>query len=267
MQRIIKDLLNPYHLERYGNLIGGRIPHISTPKSLSIGEHLLYFNPVSKQLGTDGYYDDQSPGMILKDANLKYSRRVWAQGTIDVAGPLEFNREYKCQEKLQFIKKVRGDHYVCIERLISGDDKQMLLRETRTLAYTNSLARESTSISIDSSDSISIGSFTFQKMDIVIYGQLSLNPHRIHWDRTYSCEKEGYKNIIVQGPFALQVLLRYAQNYIQSPVSQVRYRNYNYIYPNTRVEILVRSSSKNYQVWMRDSENRDIVFLKADMIC
>ena len=33
------------------------------------------------------------------------------------------------------------------------------------------------------------------------------NPHRIHYDRTYAMEVEGYPGLVVHGPFTTQCLL------------------------------------------------------------
>jgi 3-methylfumaryl-CoA hydratase len=39
------------------------------------------------------------------------------------------------------------------------------------------------------------------------YSALTFNPHRIHYDRTYCIESEGYPGLVVHGPFAQQCLL------------------------------------------------------------
>jgi 3-methylfumaryl-CoA hydratase len=38
------------------------------------------------------------------------------------------------------------------------------------------------------------------------YSALTFNPHRIHYDRTYCIETEGYPGLVVQGPFSQQCL-------------------------------------------------------------
>lgn len=38
------------------------------------------------------------------------------------------------------------------------------------------------------------------------YSALTFNPHRIHYDRTYCIEAEGYPGLVVHGPFAQQCL-------------------------------------------------------------
>jgi 3-methylfumaryl-CoA hydratase len=39
------------------------------------------------------------------------------------------------------------------------------------------------------------------------YSALTFNPHRIHYDRPYAMEREGYPGLVVHGPFAQQCLL------------------------------------------------------------
>ena len=38
------------------------------------------------------------------------------------------------------------------------------------------------------------------------YSAITFNPHRIHYDRTYCLETEGYPGLVVHGPFAQQCI-------------------------------------------------------------
>ena len=39
------------------------------------------------------------------------------------------------------------------------------------------------------------------------YSALTFNPHRIHYDRPYAMNTEGYPGLVVHGPFSQQCLL------------------------------------------------------------
>lgn len=266
MNWVVKDLLNPHHLEKFNGLIRGRIPGKLSSASLAIGDHLLFFNALNTTIGRDGYFDHQSPQNLLKDPRYTYLRRVWAKGQIELLKPLPLGEEYACRESLRFVKRIRDDHYVCLERLIVGSTGESLLREMRTLAYTNSPPKTRNTI-VQDGDGASLGTFTFKDLDIVIYGQLSSNPHRIHWDRRYCHDVESYRDIIVQGPFALQVLLKFAEAAIGSPVTKVEYRNYNCIYPDTEVEVKLLPRQGQYQVCMNDAKRPEVIFLQAVVSC
>ncbi|QLL33388.1 hypothetical protein HG536_0E02990 [Torulaspora globosa] len=267
MNEVVKDVINPHHLEKFSGLIRGRIPGKLSSHSLAIGDHLLFFNALNRTIGRDGYFDHQSPKNLLKDPRYEYLRRVWAKGQIELLRPLSLGQEYACRESLKFIKRIRGDHYVCLERLIVGSNGESLLRELRTLAYTNSPPRTRNATETAVRNGASLGTFTFRDLDIIIYGQLSCNPHRIHWDRRYSQAVEGYRDIIVQGPFALQVLLKFAEDAIGSSITKVEYRNYNYIYPDTEVEVNLLPGQGQYRVCMNDARRPEVMFVQAVVSC
>jgi 3-methylfumaryl-CoA hydratase len=57
------------------------------------------------------------------------------------------------------------------------------------------------------------GEMTWQRMwtpdpvTLFRYSALTFNPHRIHYDRPYAMEREGYPGLVVHGPFTQQCLL------------------------------------------------------------
>ena len=49
------------------------------------------------------------------------------------------------------------------------------------------------------------------------YSAITFNPHRIHYDRTYCMETEGYPGLVVHGPFAQQCLFDLLRNSMPGP--------------------------------------------------
>ena len=45
------------------------------------------------------------------------------------------------------------------------------------------------------------------------YSALTFNPHRIHYDRPYAMEVEGYPGLVVHGPYSSQCLLDFARDH------------------------------------------------------
>ena len=227
---------------------------------LNINENFLYFNRTSKDLASDGYYKDISPEQLMpKFQNKSFRRRMWARGSIEQIEPLRKNKEYTCLEHVKNIRSYRGDAFVTLQRDIVDIEKQTkLLSEIRTLVYTNSEPKQNNTIKQRISnlekDTI-IGKFTFNEMDIVRYSQLTLNPHRIHWDHAYVRNQECYKDILVQGPFSTQILTLFAERYMNKSITKLNYRNVNYIYPGTTVDICLQFNEIDvtFQFYMRDS--------------
>jgi 3-methylfumaryl-CoA hydratase len=51
------------------------------------------------------------------------------------------------------------------------------------------------------------------------YSALTSNPHRIHYDRPYATEQEGYPGLVVHGPFTQQCLLDLLRDHTGQPVA------------------------------------------------
>ena len=45
------------------------------------------------------------------------------------------------------------------------------------------------------------------------FSALTFNSHRIHYDRAYTCEIEGYRGLVVHGPLTATLLLELAQQH------------------------------------------------------
>lgn len=258
-QWTIRDYLSYHQSDRFKSLLGDRITTLHNRHHLNTGESLLYFNPVQRKLSPDGYLDYQNPSRLLNDDSISWKRRVWAQGEIESFKPLMLDREYVCQESIKFAKKVKDDYFVCMQRSISSPKGKLSLREFRTLVYTNSPVIDM--INQKYLQGRIIGQFKFSEMDIIMYTLLSLNSHRVHWDKDYSQGVEGYKDIIVQGPFAVQVLMVFAHYHLQKPISKVRYKNINFIYPEVNTEICINDR----WIWMRDQKIHDKIYVWAEL--
>lgn len=257
MKWIIPDYVDQLQLKRFTTLIGDRVSINLRSNHLALGDNLLFFNPVQRHLSKDGYLDYQTPSRLTNDNDIMWNRRVWAGGEMQMFKPLQIGQQYYCQEKIKFLKKIGNNYYVGIERSISHSKEQRSLQELRTLVYTSSLVRGV--FNEVKTPGKPIGIFKFCDLDIIMYGQLTLNPHRVHWDKNYTQDIEGYKNIIVQGPFAVQVLMAFAESFFAKPLKRVSYKNLNVIYPETEMEIC---AYHNY-IYMRDKYSHNIIYVSA----
>lgn len=274
---IFKDILSSHRIKAFDSLLSTRLPVSKATEHLQVGEHFLFFPPSFEKLDRDGYFNYQNPAILLGNPDLHYRRRIWGQGELIQYLPVNLDQEYTCHESIKYVKKLREDHIVCIERSLLQERPEnvsnttgICLLERRVLMYTNSFANKiAVKVPLEKEDYKSLTSFTITDMDIVAYGQMSLNPHRIHWDKEYSRHVEGYDDIIMQGPFSVQLLLKCIQPLLEKPIKQLRYRNLNYIYPNTTLSICqsLNSSSRKYTFQIRDLQETNLVYLKADVFC
>lgn len=259
LQWVIRDFLSYHQLDRFKTLLNNRVTILHSRHCLNLGESLLYFNPLLKQLSNDGYLNYQSPSRLFGDDSITWKRRVWAQGELESVKPLIMDQEYVCQERIKFAKKIRNDYFVCVQRSISSLEGELHLRELRTLVYTNSSVNDI--MKRDNLQGRVIGQFKFSEMDIISYTLLSLNSHKVHWNKKYCQEVEGYRDIIVQGPFAVQILMAFAHSHWKVPLSKVKYKNVNFIYPETNMDVCIN----DHFIWMRDQKMHDKIYVWAHL--
>lgn len=266
---IVKDAISRSHINKFYDLIGAKAGLVP-----SITDHFLLFNPMKRPLGTDGYYSDISPDALVPEKfKVPYRRRLWARGSITLRDPLHFGESYNCMERIQSVRKYRGDTFVSMLReIVNPMTQQTHLVEERTLVYTNSQpspVNTEKKFPVNSHDNtVVLGQFTFTDLDIVRYSQLSLNPHRIHWDRPYTQQHEGYTDILAPGPLSTQLLTMYAAQYTHKPLSQIAYRNINYIHPGTTVDICARicHQTDTHQLYMRNHREPEHIYLVLDIL-
>jgi len=56
------------------------------------------------------------------------------------------------------------------------------------------------------------------------YSALTFNPHRIHYDRPYAMDVEGYPGLVVHGPFSQQCLLDLLRDNVSRPITKFAMR-------------------------------------------
>lgn len=56
------------------------------------------------------------------------------------------------------------------------------------------------------------------------FSALTFNAHRIHYDRPYAIEEEGYPGLVVHGPLTAVLLMELVRQHVQHPVQTFRFR-------------------------------------------
>ncbi|MBP0622890.1 FAS1-like dehydratase domain-containing protein [Cupriavidus consociatus] len=191
--------------------------------------HWLYFLPMHRQseIGADGH---AKRGGFLPPVPLP--RRMWAGGQFEFHAPLRVGDrvvrtstidEVSTKEgrtgKLVFVK-VR--HEVCVEGLLEPS-----LVEFHDIVYRE--AQQSGDVAAAPQAAPSEAAWRRQIVpdDVLLfrYSALTFNGHRIHYDRRYVTEVEGYPGLIVHGPLIATLLLDLLRRELpQADVASFRFR-------------------------------------------
>lgn len=254
---IRKDIVNKHSLDKFYNILK------LERTSCLLTDQLLFFSPLDEPLSKDGYFEYLTPRKLF--AGQEFIRRLWIGGSMKLSNCLHDNQEYTCHEKLLGYRNMGNSTFITLERIISQNSIKCI-SELRHLLYTNTFPDvQQNNTHIDQTNCQVLDQYLFEEMDIIRYCQLSLNPHRIHWDRNYSMKIEKYKNVIVPGPFSLQLLLaKIKHNLKHLTINNIKYKHINIIYPNVLIDICHDIDMNTF--WIRDSMNNDKIYVTLKLI-
>ena len=173
--------------------------------------HWLYFLPLYRQseVGPDGH---ARRGEFLPPVPLP--RRMWAGSELEFHEPLRVGDEVTRVSTIAGITEKSGRSGLLVfvklrHELRRGDEAAVAIAETHDIVYREAARRDATAPPAVAAP----GAAAWEREvvpDAVLlfrYSALTFNGHRIHYDRRYVTEVEGYPGLIVHGPLLATLLL------------------------------------------------------------
>lgn len=173
--------------------------------------HWLYFLPHARQseIGPDGH---PRRGGFLPPVPLP--RRMWAGGRLrwEARNPLQVGQEVQRTSTIQSVRHKTGRSgellFVQVEHRFSNENG-LALTEEHDIVY-RPLARPGDPVpQPQQPPAQAMWSRTIVPDDVLLfrYSALTFNGHRIHYDRRYVTQVEGYPGLIVHGPLIATLLV------------------------------------------------------------
>ena len=175
--------------------------------------HWLYFLPHARQseIGPDGH---PQRGGFLPPVPLP--RRMWAGGRLrwDATNPLRVGQEVQRTSTIQSIQHKAGRSgellFVLVQHQLRNA-QGLALTEEHDIVY-RSAAQPGEAAPAPQKpplDGQAVWSRSITPDDVLLfrYSALTFNGHRIHYDRTYVTQEEGYPGLIVHGPLIATLLV------------------------------------------------------------
>ena len=188
--------------------------------------HWLYFLPTARQslLGPDGH---PARGGFLPPVPLP--RRMWAGGRFTFHQPLRVDEPITRLSTVQDVTVKQGRNgalcFVLVRHEVSGGSGLALVEE-HDIVYRD-LPRPgdppATPAPVRTDD---VWRREIQPTESLLfrYSALTFNSHRIHYDRRYVTETEGYPGLIVHGPLIATLLIDLLRRNTDRPVTTFRFR-------------------------------------------
>ena len=261
-----KEIIHQQALNGFAALMDEEGPASST---VPPGGHWMYFLPTDRQsrIGPDGH---GIKGDFLPPVELP--RRMWAGGRLEFHAPL---RAGDAAEKISTIKNVTQKQgrtgalvFVTVEHQIRNQDG-LCLTEEHDIVY-----REAANKASDGkkekqaapSDGIWAETISASSVLLFRYSALTFNGHRIHYDREYCLQEEGYPGLVVHGPLLGTLLMRLAvQKMGGRPLRKFGFRNFNPIFDIASFTLSGKPESEDScSVWVMGPEGELAVKATAE---
>lgn len=92
------------------------------------------------------------------------------------------------------------------------------------------------------------------------FSALTFNAHRIHYDRDYCRDVEGYPGLVVQGPFIATLLMDHLLRIHPSAVArEFRFRAKRPLFDTTPFDLCLARREAGYDLWSRDAGGHETV--------
>ncbi|MFK7840738.1 MAG: MaoC family dehydratase N-terminal domain-containing protein [Sphingorhabdus sp.] len=204
------DVITPGLLRRF-------CATIDTPVTDEIpqGLHWCLCLPESptKELALDGHPEK---GGFLPPIPLP--RRMWASSSVSFKHPLKLGDEVARVSSIASIENKSGKSgdlvFVAVDHDTFVDDR-IMISERQNIVYREP-ATKTTNAQPAKAQPPNFQDWDWQQEIIACekmlfrFSALTFNSHRIHYDRPYAMQKEGYPDLVVHGPLMATLLLNLA---------------------------------------------------------
>lgn len=220
--------------------------------------HWLYFLPRALQsaLAPDGH---TRHGDFLPPTQL--TRRMWAGGRIELLRPIPIGAAIRRRSTLIDVSSKRGASgelmFVTLRHEISSGSALALIEE-QDIVFCEPLpsgralrSRAATAESASAADgSVCRRSATLGALELFRFSALTFNAHRIHYDREYACQEEGYPGLVVHAPYlALLLVDQFLRTVPHAPICKLSYRARAPLFERERFELCVQPGTPQARLW------------------
>ena len=219
--------------------------------------HWIFFTPRDRQadIGPDGH---PRRGRFLPPVPLP--RRMWAGGRLEFRHPLRVGDRIERTSQVADIRLKQGRSgpltFVTVHHEISNP-QGLAIVEQHDIVYRDG-ARRSANPPTEAAPTDEDFAREVAPDPVLLfrYSALTFNGHRIHYDRSYATQVEGYPGLIVHGPLVATLLLELLRREV--PRARVRhfgFRAVGALFDIHRFTVCGRTDGATaYSLWARDYE-------------
>jgi 3-methylfumaryl-CoA hydratase len=228
--------------------------------------HWLYFLPRERQsrIDVDGH---ARRGTFLPPVDLP--RRMWAGGRLDFIRPVQIGAALTRKSVISAITPKSGATgplvFVTVRHEISANGVPAILEEQDIVYRGAATARPEIARPAEPQRADAERLFTPDATRLFRFSALTFNAHRIHYDRDYARNVEGYGGLVVHGPFIAVLLLDLLRRHRSGTVRRFAFRAQRPTLDLQTFSLCLSGDESAVNLWSRDADGHTTLSASAKL--
>ncbi|MBK8971459.1 MAG: acyl-CoA dehydrogenase [Hahellaceae bacterium] len=227
----------------------------------------LYFlpTPTAAATGADGH---PAKGGFLPPVPLP--RRMWAAGEAEYLQPLVIGQPAQRISTIESVELKSGSTGPLVFVNVRHDILQNGTRcvtQTQNLVYREHPAPDAPQPPAKAAPGDAQWSRTVKPDPVLLfrYSALTYNGHRIHYDRPYALQDEGYPALVVHGPLLVTLILDLLRHSLpDAPLRKLRFRATRPTFDSHPFAVQGKAEGQSLRFWSADHEGALCMTLDAE---
>lgn len=223
-------------------------------------DHWLHFWDLKPpaELGADGH---PAKGGFLPPVPLP--RRMWAGGRLTFAKPLLLGTRVKKTSTILSITEKDGRSgklvFVTIRHDFDAGEGPAVSEEQDLVYREAATTRLPAPEPADAPEAAWCETVDPDPVLLFRYSALTMNGHRIHYDRPYAVDEEYYPGLVVHGPLQAKLMIRLANAKLEQPITRFSFRGQQPAIDAIPLHVCGDTAKNGAEVWTQQGEGRAMV--------
>lgn len=214
--------------------------------------HLCLAQPIApmSELGRDGH---PALGGFLPPVPL--SRRMWAGGAFTFHGGIRIGDEVTRHSTITDVQLKKGRSgalcFVTVQHEVTANGRAVL-SESQDIVYRDIPAAGQGKTKSEPAPAATGADFRVVNPHPTLlfrYSALTFNGHRIHYDKTFCIETEGYPGLVVHGPMQATMLCQFAANLKGQAPTRFTFRSLSPIFDDADFTVNATPEGDGVRLW------------------
>jgi 3-methylfumaryl-CoA hydratase len=228
--------------------------------------HWLYFLPYARQSDIDADGHTKRGGFMPP---VPLPRRMWAGNRIEFRSPIPLGAAMTRRSTIESVEAKSGASgemvFVTVLHQISVDGA-LAITEHHDIVYREAPkagAAPPKSAQADPPQSEWTRVITPDPVQLFRYSALTFNGHRIHYDRDYCRDVEGYPGLVVHGPYTATLLVdHFLRRNPGAPITSLNFRARAPLFDIAPFELCGRCTESGAALWARGADGQTAMTLE-----